>query len=238
MVYFMRIFLTLLPGLVLVMGLMTSAAQAAEDPDGHAPAADEEYGEVDHSHAGGGDHHNDAEHAYGDHAHDSHAGHHGPASNHPLSIDPDLAIVTLIVFVVLFFVLKKFAWGPILAGLAVREKGVADDLEAAAARRKDAEKLLADYQLQLERAGEEVRQMLDGAKKEAEIRKLAILEEASKAAAAHKQQATSEIEAAKTAAISEIGHQSVQIAFRVASGALHRDVNPADHQDLVSQAGL
>ncbi len=38
----------------------------------------------------------------------------------PLSVDPDLALYTIAVFVVLLIVLKKFAWGPILHALEGR----------------------------------------------------------------------------------------------------------------------
>ena len=88
------------------------------------------------------------------------------------SIDPDLAIATFVIFVVLLLVLRKFAWGPILDGLAKRESGMANDIEAAAARRKEAEKTLEEYQTQLERAAGEVRALLDDAKKEAPHRQI------------------------------------------------------------------
>lgn len=164
--------------------------------------------------------------------------HERPASDHPLSVDPDLAIATLIIFVVLFIVLRKFAWGPIMAGLENREQAIAGDLDAAAARRQEAETLLSDYQRQLETAGGEVRALLDGAKKEAEAMKQSIVDAAHQAAADEKDRATREIETAKETAIAEIAPQSVNIAFRVASGALHREVAPADHQELIQEAGL
>ena len=194
-----------------------------DDEEDHGHGHEDEAG---HGHDGDGDHHDD------------HAHHAGPASNHPLSIDPDLAIATLIIFVVLLVVLQKFAWGPILEGLAKRENGIADDIKAAAARREEAEKMLNEYQSQLERAGAEVRAMLDGAKREAESMKQSILEEAGKAAAAEKDRATTEILAAKDAAITEIAGESVNIAFRVASGALQREVKPEDHQQLIAEAGF
>ena len=209
------------------------ASHDHDEGDGHAHADDDSHG---HDHGDENGHGQSGEHGHGEHA--SHAGHGGPASNHPLSVDPDLAIVTLIVFLVLLIVLHKFAWGPIIAGIQKREQAVAGDIEEAEARQQQAEKMLDDYQRQLERAGDEVRAMLEGAKKEAESMKQAIVEEAHKAAAAQKDQATSEIEAAKSEAISEIAGESVNIAFRVASGALQRDVNPADHQELIAEAGL
>ncbi len=231
-------------GLALLLGICAtawladrpSALLAADEEPGHTHAGGED-GENGHDHGDGSGHDHDGEGSGGDGGHGaSHAGHSGPASNHPLSIDPDLAIVTLIVFVLLLIVLTKFAWKPIMAGLAKREQGIADDIEGAAARRQEAEKLLADYQQQLEEAGGKVREMLDGAKKEAEEMKQSILDEASKAAAAEKDRATREIEAAKNSAIGEIAQHSVNIAFRVASDAVRREVKPDDHRNLIEDA--
>ena len=74
----------------------------------------------------------EADHAAGAHgaeAHDDHGAH--AANTNPLSFDPDLALWTLGVFVLLLLILKKFAWGPIVAGLDKREHKIADDIAAA-----------------------------------------------------------------------------------------------------------
>ena len=150
--------------------------------------------------------------------------------------NPDLAVVTLIVSLILLAILWKFASGPIGAGLTKREQSIADDIEAAAQRRIEAEKMLNEYQTQLERAGGEVRAMLDNAKTEAEAIKQSIIDEANRAAAAEKDRATREIEAAKNSAINEIAEHSVNIAFRVASGAVQREMQPNDHRNLIEDA--
>lgn len=152
------------------------------------------------------------------------------------TLDPDLAWVTFIIFVVLFGILWRFAWGPIRDGLAKRENGIADDIDAAADRRKEAEKMLGDYQRQLQRAGDEVRAMLEGAKQDAEAMKQSIIDAANKAAADEKERATREIETAKNAAIAEIAEHSVNIAFRVASGAVQREMKPDDDRNLIEEA--
>lgn len=159
---------------------------------------------------------------------------HAAAVNpNPLEVDVDLALFTAALFGLLLVVMSKFAWGPILAGLKKREDGVAKDLAAAEARHQEAQSLLAQYQQRLEQAGDDVRATMDTAKKEAETMKKSILDEAQKAAAAEKDRATAEIDAAKDTAISELSGPSINWAFRVASDALHRPVKPEDHQELI-----
>src|SRR5687768_11894973 len=99
-------------------------AQAADHHDDHAAGA----------------HHGD-EHG-GDHAAGDHGGH---GNTNPLSVDPDLAIFTAIVFLCLFLVLSKFAWRPIMHGLEAREKHVAGEIAAAEERHREAQELLAKH---------------------------------------------------------------------------------------------
>ena len=77
---------------------------------------------------------------------------HPPTANDPLSIDPDLAIWTLIVFVVLLVVLRKFAWGPIIGGLGKRESTIADHIAEAERNHDEAKRLLAQYEQKLAEA--------------------------------------------------------------------------------------
>ncbi len=48
-------------------------------------------------------------------------------------LTPELGLFvwTLIAFLIVFFILKKFAWGPILTTLGEREKGIADSIASA-----------------------------------------------------------------------------------------------------------
>ena len=151
-------------------------------------------------------------------------------------IKPESAWVVVIVSAILLGILWRFALGPIKSGLAKREQGISDEIDDATAQRKEAERMLSEYQTQLERAGDEVRSMLENAKQEAESIKNSIIEEANRAAAAEKERATREIEAAKNSAISEIAEHSVDIAFRVASGAVQREMKADDHRNLIEDA--
>ena len=49
----------------------------------------------------------------------------------PMSFKTDLAIWSLVVFLLFVFVLKKFAWGPLSAGLDAREQRIREDIAGA-----------------------------------------------------------------------------------------------------------
>ena len=63
----------------------------------------------------------------------------------PLAIDPDLAIWTGVVFLMLFVVLKTFAWPQITAALEERERKIADNIASAQAQNEEAKRLLAEH---------------------------------------------------------------------------------------------
>ncbi len=92
---------------------------------------------------------------------------HGEAPS-PLIIDIDLAIFTVLIFLILLAVLWKFAWGPISAALDLREKKISDNIAAAEQLNQEAKRLLGEYEAKLTAAREEVRGILDEARRDAE----------------------------------------------------------------------
>ncbi len=67
-------------------------------------------------------------------------------------LNPGLTLWTGITFLVLLVVLGKFAWGPIVAMLAERERTIKDAIESAKKERQEAERLLSDQKQALAKA--------------------------------------------------------------------------------------
>ena len=74
------------------------------------------------------------------------------------------SVWTAIVFLMLLGILWKFAWGPLLAAVDAREKGIQDSLEEAAARNAEAERLLEEHRQQLADARRQASEVLSDAK--------------------------------------------------------------------------
>src|SRR5438552_3278421 len=68
-------------------------------------------------------------------------------SKDPDILEPrfDLTIWSIIIFVLLFLVLRKFAWVPILDGLQKRERSIESSIEEAKRVREDMAKQQADF---------------------------------------------------------------------------------------------
>ena len=83
----------------------------------------------------------------------------------PAELRRDLAIWSFAVFFMLMLLLSAVAWKPIMKGLDAREQGIADMIAATENAHKDAKNQLASYERRLAEASEEVKGMLDEARR-------------------------------------------------------------------------
>jgi len=183
----------------------------------------------------------------------SDAHHGGPAIGHnapdgvplkdfesPAWFQTDLAVWSFAVFLALLFLLTKFAWKPIMQGLEKREEGIARQIAETKASNEEAKRMLASYERRLAEAADEVRGMLEEARRDAEATKQAIVAEARKAADDEKTRAKHEIHLAKDDALSQIAEKAGHLAVEVAGKFLRDRLGPDEQARLVrdSIAGL
>ncbi len=161
---------------------------------------------------------------------------HGGGSIDPLSFDPDLAIFTFIVFVILLVVLRKFAWGPIMQALERREHNIAEHIAQAERNHEQARQLLADYEQKLSGAANEVRELLEEARRDAEVTKQSILAEARQGAEAEKARALRDIESATDAALETLAKRSSDLAVELAGKIVGAKLTKDDHARLIQDA--
>lgn len=169
------------------------------------------------------------------------AGNHGPAAEekfeaNPLTFKTDLAIWTGIIFLVLMAILYFFAWGPINDGLQKRESRIADDIAAAQKSNEDAKQLLASYEQKLARASDEVRQLLEQARRDASEVGRQIVDKARSDAEAEHRRALGEIDQATSAALKELSERSATLAVDLAGKIVGSRLDPAAHSRLIEQA--
>ena len=124
-----------------------------------------------------------------------------------MTINFDLAIFTVLIFAILLAVLWKFAWGPISAGFDLREQKIADNIAAAEQCNVDAKHLLAEYEAKLAAAREEVRGILDEARRDAEHAGQELIAKARADAQAEVQRGKHEIETATSQGAERAGQE-------------------------------
>jgi F-type H+-transporting ATPase subunit b len=148
----------------------------------------------------------------------------------------DLTIWSIIVFVILYLVLRKFAWGPILDGLKTRERSIESAIEESkkiraemAAHRAEFEKRLADAHLEIPKLIEQARRDADALKEEMRTQANADIQ-------TERQRLRREIEVAKDQALQEIWNQAANLATVISARAVKRQLGPEDHRRLIDEA--
>ena len=81
-------------------------------------------------------------------------------------LTPELGLFfwTLIAFLSVFFILRKFAWKPILSSLGEREKGIAESIATAEKVKMEMSQLKSDNEKLMAQAREERTAMMNEAK--------------------------------------------------------------------------
>ena len=141
-----------------------------------------------------------------------------------------LAIWTIVTFVVVLLVLRRFAWKPILASMDAREAGIRRLIDDAEAAREEADRLLEEYNRRLAEAREEGRRLVAEAKESAERVRAETLERARGEAEAIVARTGTEIDLEKKKALAEIRERAVDLAIHAAERVLEESLDDARHR--------
>ena len=158
------------------------------------------------------------------------------AAKPPLQFRVDTLLFSLIIFGVLLFVLYKFAWTPIMEGLAAREKRIADEIESARLANEEARSQLSAYEAKMAGADEEAAKLIAEAKSDAIAAKEKIMAEATADAQRTRDRAMADIEAAKNSAVRELAESSVDSAVSLAGNIVGRSLSKTDHSNLIEKS--
>jgi F-type H+-transporting ATPase subunit b len=146
-----------------------------------------------------------------------------------------LSFWTAITFVILLFVLGKFAWGPILQMIETREKTIAEAIEAARKERAAAEAAAAEMKAALERAREESAQLIRKNQQEVAAAKLELMEAAKKESENLLAAARKTIQEEKRQAIAELRAQAVDLAIEAAQRLVQLSMDEKKQKQLVEE---
>lgn len=148
-----------------------------------------------------------------------------------LNPDPGLLVWNIIAFLVLLFILGKFAWKPILKSLKERETGIAESLATAEKVKAEMAQLKSENEALLAKAREERAQLL----KEARDTKDKIINEAKEQAKIEANKiiidAQTAIQQQKMAALTEVKNQVGNLVIEVAEKVLRRELENKTQQE-------
>jgi F-type H+-transporting ATPase subunit b len=153
-------------------------------------------------------------------------------------LTPDLGLLlwNLVGFLILFFLLKKLAWKPILKSLKERETGIADALATAEKVKAEMGQMKRENEALLAKAREERTVLL----KEARDTKEKIINDAKDAAKTEAARifadANAAIEQQKMAALTDVKNQVGNLVIEVAEKVLRRELgNKTEQENYIKQ---
>jgi F-type H+-transporting ATPase subunit b len=152
-----------------------------------------------------------------------------------LSPNYGLMAWTLIIFVILFVVLSKYAFGPITKSVEAREQALEDAINAAKRDREEAARLLAEHRAQLDAARGEAQKLIADARVAADRVRAELIEQAHTEQTNMLTRAKQDIETQKTKAIAELRREAVDLAIAGASKVIERNLDQPANRELVEK---
>ncbi|MBU7007363.1 F0F1 ATP synthase subunit B [Phosphitispora fastidiosa] len=138
-------------------------------------------------------------------------------------------------FLILLFLLKKFAYKPILDMLDERKKSIEDAINNAETAKNEAEKMRKEYETRLAEAKQDAQEIMAKATKLGEEMKREIVDNAQSEATKAIQKAQEEINREKDQAIAALRDEVAVLAVMAAGQVLGKAISVEDHEKLVKE---
>jgi F-type H+-transporting ATPase subunit b len=146
------------------------------------------------------------------------------------------AIWTLVIFALVVLILGKFAWKPILTGLQARESFILESLEKAKQERDEASARLKEYEDRLAQARTEATSLVEEGRRDAEVAKKKIMEEARDEAAKERERTKREIQIATDTATKQLYTLAARLATDMAGRIMRKELTPQDQDRLIAES--
>lgn len=144
-------------------------------------------------------------------------------------------IFTVLMFGILLFLIKKLAWGPLMGVMQAREEHIANQIDEAEKSRAETKKLLEEQRVLLNEARVEAQNLIENAKKQAELQREEIITQARAEADNMKETAKAEIEQQKEQAIAAIRDQVASLSVLIASKVIEKELSVEDQEKLIDE---
>jgi F-type H+-transporting ATPase subunit b len=144
-------------------------------------------------------------------------------------------LVQLFFFLLLLFLVGKFAWGPVMNMMKKREDYVASEIEAAENSRKEAEKAAKEANDQLKQMKLEAQKIIEDAKTAGVKQEQDIIESARLEADRIKKAAQAEIQNEKEKAIQALQDQVASLSVLIASKVIEKELSAQDQEKLINE---
>jgi F-type H+-transporting ATPase subunit b len=159
--------------------------------------------------------------------------HAGSSQGGLVSLQFNLMFWTLLIFALLYFILSKFAFGPITAAVEAREKALEEAIEGAKRDREAAAQLLQQHHAAIDAARGEAQKLIAEGRAVSEKMRTDLLEQTRKEQQDMLERARRDIEAEKDKAIGQLRREAVDLALAGASKVIEQNLESSKNRQLV-----
>ena len=138
-------------------------------------------------------------------------------------------------FLLLIFLVKKYAWGNITSVLDERAEKISSDIDGAEEARKKAEELASKREAELAGSRTEAKTIIENAKETAEKSRADILAEAKLEAGRLKEKANQEIAQNKAEALQSVKGDVADLTISLAGKIISQNLDSQAHKELIDQ---
>ena len=152
-----------------------------------------------------------------------------------IGVDPWTALFTLLNFLLVFFVGKKFLWKPVMKIIQDRQKEIDDMYAEADTSRNNAKALEQEYKEKLSAATETGERIVKEAVARGQSREDEIIRNANQEASSILEKASRDIAQEKKKAINDAKNEISGLAVAIAGKVMERQINENDQKQLIDR---
>ena len=144
-------------------------------------------------------------------------------------------IVMIFFFILLIYLVGKFAWGPVMNMMQKREEHVASEIDAAEKSRAEAERASQEAIERLNQTKQDAQKIIEDAKTAGVKQEEDIIASAKKEAERIKEAAQEEIQNEKDKAIQALQEQVASLSVLIASKVIEKEISAQDQEKLIEE---
>ena len=153
-----------------------------------------------------------------------------------IDINFGLMFWTIVTFLIVLYVLKRFAFGPIQAMLDERRTAIASDIDAAEQAREEAQTALAEYRAALAESRKEAMQIVESARRTSEEQRREALAELEAEKTRQVERARAEIESERRRSLQEIKATLADLTVAATEKVVRKQLDEAEQKRLIDEA--
>ena len=158
------------------------------------------------------------------------------AANPLISVTPGLMIWTIVCFFITFFVLRRYAFGPIQKMLDDRRDQIRRSIEEAENAREEARRLLEEHRALMNQAKSDAEQILAEARRTAQAMELRMREETEQERQRRLEETRREIAAETARALEQIRSEVADLTLEATSIVIGKKLDSARDRELITEA--